>query len=108
MLSESQPKDFSGPIGGSEFAEDYGYLSDSDLEEDWDFESAAPRSNHSQHREQDPTCGQYKEHTRMGNVIVVQDVAFITYVTGDLSTLFLPSQKLQVSGFPALSVHRFY
>lgn len=79
-FSESELRDFSEPVDDGDLAEDYGYLSDSDLEEDWDFESPDPEDNRSQTRQKEATYGRYKEHIRMGKVIRIQDVAFITYV----------------------------
>ena len=89
-------KDFSEAVDDGELAEDYGYSSDSDLEEDWDFESPAPPvPDQSKPRPRESLYGQYKEHIRMGMVIRVQDVAFITYVY-PLSN-FLLSQWVKAS-----------
>jgi len=88
-------KNFSEAVDDGEFAEDYGYSSDSDLEEDWDFESPAPPEDQSKPRRREALYGQYKEHVRMGMVIRVQDVAFITYVY-PLSN-FLLSQWVKAS-----------
>jgi hypothetical protein len=78
-FSESETKDFSETIDDGEYAEDYGYSSDSDLEEDWDFESPAPPG-----KPQSPRpgvlYGEYQENVRMGKVIRIRDVAFITCV----------------------------
>ena len=79
-FSESGIKDFSETVDDGGFAEDYGYLSDSDLEEDWDFDSPAPPTSQPQPRRKGATYGRYKEHVRMGKVVNVQDVAFITCV----------------------------
>lgn len=79
-FSESEIKDFSDVVDNGEFAEDYGYSSDSDLEDDRDFESPAPPPCLSQPPKQDPLYGEYKEHVRTGKVIRIQDVAFITCV----------------------------
>ena len=76
-FSESEAKDFSESIDEGEFAEDYGYASDSDLEEDWDFESPAPEPP-SKAVQPGALYGQCKEHVQMGKVIRIQDVAFIT------------------------------
>lgn len=85
-----------------EFAEDYGYLSDSDLEEEWDFESIVPQKLPQQPSlqpyKQEATYSQYKEHSQIGRVIKIQDLAFITCVrprsifsllTGDSFQAFL-------------------
>jgi hypothetical protein len=76
-FSESVAKDFSEPIDEGEFAEDYGYASDSDLEEDWDFESPAPEPLLKTAK---PVAlyGQYEEQVQMGKVIRIRDIAFIT------------------------------
>lgn len=93
-FSESEIKDFSEDVDDGEFTEDYGYSSDSDLEEDWDFESPAPPNGPSQPHPQTHR-GQYKEHVRMGNVIRVRDVAFITCVY--LTSIFSLSQRVKAS-----------
>ena len=77
---ESEVKDFSETVDDGEFAEEYGYSSDSDLEEDWDFESPAPPPGHPQPPQPEALYGEYKEHIRKGRVLKIQDVAFITYV----------------------------
>ena len=77
---ESEIKVFSETVDDGDFVEDYGYLSDSDLEEDWDFESPALLEPPPKPRQQETTYCKYKEHARMGRVIKIQDVAFITYV----------------------------
>lgn len=63
-----------------EFAEEYGYSSDSDLEEDSDFESLpiVGTENTSFPRQREAPYGQYEEHMQAGKVIRVQDIAFIT------------------------------
>ena len=77
---ESEIKDLSETVDDGEFAEDYGYSSDSDLEEDWDFESPAPARGSSQPLRPGALYGEYKEHFRTGKVIKIRDVAFITCV----------------------------
>ena len=76
-FSESEAKDFSEPIDEGEFAEDYGYSSDSDLEEDSDFGSPAPKPR-LKAVQPEALYGKYKEHIEMGKVIKIRDVAFIT------------------------------
>ena len=78
-FAEAETRDFS-EIDGDEFAEDYGYSSDSDLEEDGDFESpdAAGIQPASSLRQQEAPDGEYEENPQAGKVIRVQDVAFIT------------------------------
>ena len=78
-FSEAETRDFSGTDDG-EFAEDYGYSSDSDLEEDEDFDSPrteVPRTISLRSQKEIP-YGQYKESVQAGKVIRVKDVAFIT------------------------------
>jgi len=77
-FSEAETRDFSGT--DEEFAEDYRYSSDSDLEEDEDFESprTAVTRAVSPPSPQEIPCGQYEESVQAGKVIRVQDVAFIT------------------------------
>ena len=104
-FSESEIKDFSEPIDDGEFAEDYGYSSDSDLEEDSDFESPAPRKRQSKPQLQsEGPYAEYKEHVRMGKVIKIRDVAFITYVYQ--KSILALSQRVKVPSFLALSVHQ--
>jgi hypothetical protein len=86
---ESEIKDLSETADDGEFAEDYGYLSDSDLEEDWDFESPAPPDFPTRPRQQGATYCKYKEHVRMGRVIKIQDVAFVTCVHSKIYSLTL-------------------
>jgi len=79
-FSEAETRDFSG-THDDEFAEDYGYSSDSDLEEGEDFESPGATvltPTVSLPRRQTIPCGQYEESARVGKVVRVQDVAFIT------------------------------
>lgn len=79
-FAESETKDFSETVDDGEFAEDYSYTSDSDLEEDWDFASPPPPPGQSQPLQSEALYGEYKEHVRAGNVIRVRDVASITCV----------------------------
>jgi hypothetical protein len=83
-FAESQSKDFEDQIDEDEFAEDYGYLSDSDLEDD--EEKVLPTAE-SGLRPFDPfaTTGEdnvtpedYKEHVEKGKVVKIPDMAFIT------------------------------
>lgn len=78
-FAEASTKDFS-ENDDDEFAEDYGYSSDSDLEEDWDFETPGivGAQNTSSPRQQGDPYGQYEENVKTGKVITIQDIAFIT------------------------------
>jgi hypothetical protein len=58
-------------------------------------ESPAPPSGQTQPHRQEAPDGQYKECARMGTVIRIQDVAFITCV--DLKSIFLMSQREKAS-----------
>lgn len=78
-FAEAETRDFS-EIDGNEFAEDYNYSSDSDLEEDRDFENPDPvepvQTTVPPH--QHASYGQYEESAQEGKVIRIHDVAFIT------------------------------
>ena len=90
-FAEAESKDFSEPLDECERADDYGFYSDSDLEED-DIEpnETAKRMRNARGHPFDPLCfpltkreptpvaGEYNEPLRKGRVIKVQDVAFIT------------------------------
>ena len=85
-----QWEDFSKDIiDNNESAEDYGYLSDSDLEDDED-EKIAPfkRTRKSKTHPFDPfgvpgegrgiACEEHKEHAETGRVVKIPDMAFVT------------------------------
>ena len=93
---ESEPKDFSEPIDEGEQAENYGYYSDSDLEDDDDDavnaaektlkKAASLKSNsldpirlpaHDQTPAQ--VYGEWNESPGKGPIIKIRDVAFITW-----------------------------
>ena len=90
--------DFAGPqskdsnkeeIGDEEYAEDYGYLSDSDLEDDEDEKAASfkPTGKSKAHLF-DPfgvpsgcriiTCEEHEERVEKGRIIKIPDLAFVT------------------------------
>lgn len=77
-ISDAETRDFSETVG-DKVAEDYGYSSDSDLEEDMDFESSGPEEAHtaSSFHQKDISYGRYEEIPQAGKVISIQDVAFI-------------------------------
>ena len=89
-FAESQSKVFEEEIDEGEFAEDYGYLSDSDLEEDED--ASGPLLNSAQKPEVrwfdwvevpggDPVACEDEEHgksVRKGKVVKISDVAYVT------------------------------
>ena len=104
-FAESKLKDFSEPIDENEHAENYGYHSDSDLEDDEDavntgkpMKKAAPPMKHTpdpllfpaNDKTPAPTYGEWKEPPGKGVVIKIHDVAFITYaLQGTPATLAL-------------------
>jgi hypothetical protein len=91
-FAESQPKDFKEAIDEEETAEDYGYLSDSDLEDDEDERSAPPEHA----TESDVTKSgvlnlipfnlrarragseEQEEHIEKGKVVKIPDIAYVT------------------------------
>ena len=74
--AESQSKGFEDPIDDEECAEDYGYSSDSDLEEE-DGERSA--SNHAGWLGVSPhACENHEEPFRTGKVVKISDIAFVT------------------------------
>ena len=85
---ESEDRDFSETINDGEIAEEYGYSSDSDLEDDWDFESPAQPRGNSHSLQPGALYGEYKENARVGKVIRIRDVAFITCVCPKSILLF--------------------
>ena len=86
----SRSKDFSkDAIDDDESAEDYGYLSDSDLEDDGDEKVvASTRTDRPKVHPFGPfgvagedrkiPCEEYEEHVGKGKVIKIPDVAFVT------------------------------
>ena len=85
-FAESQPKCFDEKIDEGESAEDYEYLSDSDLEDEDD--TVTPPSNTSGPKTQQPDlsaisgngpdCDDHRECVEKGRVIKISDVAFVT------------------------------
>ena len=75
-FAESQSKYFSEElIDEQEYAEDYGYLSDSDLEDDEDVKDASavvPTED------QKPLCESQDERVEKGKIVKVPDMAFVT------------------------------
>lgn len=87
-FAESQSKNFKGVIDEEESAEDYGYLSDSDLE-DYDdekcsFKHAAKAKVHHPFNpfavpgEDRVACEGYEERVEKGKVVKIPDIAFVT------------------------------
>jgi len=91
-FAESESKDFSEPLHDADYAENYGYYPDSDLEEDEDFANSKVTRQTGSTRghffdpfcflpcddNPVPACGEYKESLETGKVIKIQDMAFIT------------------------------
>ena len=86
-FAESQPSDFKDPIDEEEFADDYGYFSDSDLEDDEDEKPLVKQGSKPEVHSFDPfvTTGEekvvyenYEEHVEKGKVVKISDVAFVT------------------------------
>jgi len=75
-FTESQPRDFNKEtIDEAEYAEDYGYLSDSDLEDDEDGKAASvPIPS----EDKKTLCEEYEEHVEKGKVVKIPDMAFVT------------------------------
>jgi len=77
-FAESQPRDFNEEtIDEAEYAEDYGYLSDSDLEDDEDGKAASiPVPN----EDKTTLYEEYEERVEKGKVVKIPDMAFVTWV----------------------------
>ena len=90
-FAEAESKDLSLPVDESECADNYGYCSDSDLEDDDDTvkEGEGGLRGHPFDpfcflvSEEMPTYDQHREFARKGTIIKVQDIAFITCVFSD-------------------------
>jgi hypothetical protein len=89
-FAESQSKNFSKDIiDDEESGEDYGYISDSDLEDDEDDKVASlQRKIKAKVHPFDPfrapgvgrkvLCEEHEEHAEKGKVVKIPDVAFLT------------------------------
>ena len=87
-FTESQPKDLEETIGDEGSAEDYGYLSDSDLEDDEDEVTSLEQTSKPTVCPFDPfgapregrkiLCEEYEEHVKKGKVVKIPDIAFVT------------------------------
>ena len=87
---ESQSKDFSEAIDDDESTEDYGYLSDSDLEDGEDDKAPFPNptSKSKIHPldlsgEDKVVCEGHEERVERGKVVEIPDMAFVTSVEVD-------------------------
>ena len=91
-FAESQSKDFNEETVEEEGSpEDYGYLSDSDLEDDEDEKVASfKRKTKPKAHPFDPfavpgedkkfVCEDHEEHAGKGKVVKIPDIAFVTWV----------------------------
>jgi len=119
-FAEAQSKDFDKEAIDEEgSAEDYGYLSDSDLEDDED-EKVAPLGQKSKSKSHpfDPfavpgedkriICEEHEEYIGKGKVVKIPDMAFVTWVpTSSLSETEALLTLLQVPGFFNVSLHGY-
>jgi hypothetical protein len=78
-------RDFEEPIDEGDSAEDYGYLSDSDIEDDGDEnvssneQAARPNNRPFDLSDRDRTvCEGHDEPVEKGKVVKIPDMAFIT------------------------------
>ena len=81
-FAESQLKDFNEAVDEGECAEDYGYSSDSDLEDDDD---ARLPSVASPSKDKKVLCEAHEERTERGKVVKIPDMAFVTWVQDMIS-----------------------
>ena len=86
-FAESQSKDFiNGETDDEGSAEDYGYLSDSDLEDDEDDEAMSTTGPkvHPFDKSAIPSegrrdaCEEYEERVEKGKIVKIPDMAFVT------------------------------
>jgi len=75
-FAEAQSKDFNGEtIDVEEFAEDYGYSSDSDLEDDDDGRVAPAAAPPEEKR---ILCEEHEECIEKGKIVKIPDMALVT------------------------------
>ena len=81
-FAESQSKDFKEAIDKGETTEDYGYSSDSDLEDDEDEKVPSTAGSGLQQSNSfgasNVTAENYKERVEKGKVVKIPDIAFVT------------------------------
>ena len=82
-FAESRSKDFQETIDEGETAEDYGYLSDSDAEDDEDETPSSERASKPEaHSFAAPGekigCENHEGRVEKGKVVKIPDVAFVT------------------------------
>ena len=86
-FAESQSRGFEEAIDEEEIAEDYGYLSDSDLEDCEDEKATSPKHETKSKRypiglsdEDKIVCEGHEERVEKGKVVTIPDIAFVTWV----------------------------
>ena len=87
-FAESQSKDFSNDIDDEKSAEDYGYLSDSDLEDDEDKIASSKHTAKPKvqlfnpfgvpDEEKRTPCEEHEERVEKGKIVRIPDMAFVT------------------------------
>ena len=82
-FAESQSKDFNEGIDEDGSAEDYGYLSDSDLEDSEDGKISKPTAKSKVHLlelsgKDKIVCEGHEERVEKGKVVEIPDMAFVT------------------------------
>jgi len=79
-FSEAEPKDLNDDLGDDESTEEYGYGSDSDLEDDGDKEITPPKASHNAPKKDpsEPRHESYARLTNKGKIVRIHDVAFVT------------------------------
>ena len=107
-FAESQLKDFKETIEEEETAEDYGYLSDSDLEDEDGETTSLKRPSQSNVVKPDLTplaCEEQEECVEKGKVVRIPDIAFVTSVQEGCPLNFSLT-PLQVPSFPVVPLCR--
>ena len=81
-FAESQSKDFDEAIGEDESTDDYGYFSDSDLEDSEDDKATSPgpvpKSKVLLSGDHNIVCESHEESVEKGKVVKIPDIAFVT------------------------------
>jgi len=115
-FTESKSKDFKETIDEEDSAEDYGYLSDSDLEDNEDekstpFKRRTKSKTHPFDRfvisdeDRRTPSEESEEHIEKGKVVKIPDMAFVTWVrVRNLFSISLTS--LQVPSFLDVPLHK--
>lgn len=84
-FAESQSKDFEEAVDEEDIAEDYGYISDSDLEDGGDERVTSPKDSKKSKGysfnlsgEDKVVCEGHEERVEKGKVVEIPDIAFVT------------------------------